>query len=244
MGEDLLKFFFFFFGFGLFGGFPWSGVSCPDRHTRSMGCVSSKQFHGEEQRGGEGKPRRRPSSNSLRRLVSYNSSKRHEHFEEEDEEGVVVSATSSSAGHRVGNDVSTARLIRKPPAPVVEAVAVPVAALPDEAASVAVSVVDVERPVAAPANWRRAPDGAAEQEPRSGGTRSEAKPRITDVVPNGVQGGHAAAGWPRWLTEVAAEAVRGWQPRKAESFEKLDKVHISMPIFNFVTNSLYCFIKC
>uniref|UniRef100_I1QF29 [RNA-polymerase]-subunit kinase n=2 Tax=Oryza glaberrima TaxID=4538 RepID=I1QF29_ORYGL len=189
-----------------------------------MGCVSSKQFHGEEQRGGEGKPRRRPSSNSLRRLVSYNSSKRHEHFEEEDEEGVVVSATSSSAGHRVGNDVSTARLIRKPPAPVVEAVAVPVAALPDEAASVAVSVVDVERPVAAPVNWRRAPNGTAEQEPRSGGTRSEAKPRITDVVPNGVQGGHAAAGWPRWLTEVAAEAVRGWQPRKAESFEKLDKI--------------------
>uniref|UniRef100_A0A0D9X3R6 Protein kinase domain-containing protein n=1 Tax=Leersia perrieri TaxID=77586 RepID=A0A0D9X3R6_9ORYZ len=189
-----------------------------------MGCVSSKQFHGEDQRGGEGKPRRRPSSsNSLRRLVSYNSSKRHEHFEEDEEEGVVVSATSSSAGHRVGNDPSTTRLIRKPPVPVVEAVAV--AALPDEAASVAVGVVDAERPVAAPANWRRAPNGVAEQEPqpRSGVTRSEAKPRITDV-PNGVPGEHVAAGWPRWLTEVAAEAVRGWQPRKAESFEKLDKI--------------------
>uniref|UniRef100_A0A6V7Q7K3 [RNA-polymerase]-subunit kinase n=1 Tax=Ananas comosus var. bracteatus TaxID=296719 RepID=A0A6V7Q7K3_ANACO len=43
-------------------------------------------------------------------------------------------------------------------------------------------------------------------------------------VPNGVEGEHAAAGWPRWLTEVAGEAVRGWLPRKAESFEKLDKI--------------------
>ena len=56
-----------------------------------------------------------------------------------------------------------------------------------------------------------------------GRTEGEAKPRIRDV-PNGVQGEHVAAGWPRWLTEVAAEAVRGWQPRRAESFEKLDKV--------------------
>uniref|UniRef100_A0AA96SIC1 [RNA-polymerase]-subunit kinase n=1 Tax=Phyllostachys edulis TaxID=38705 RepID=A0AA96SIC1_PHYED len=180
-----------------------------------MGCVSSKQFHGGDDRGGEGKPRRRPSSNSLKRLVSYSSSKRHDELEEEDEEGVVVAATSSSAGRRVGNDASKARLIRKPPAPVVEAVA----ALPGDATTMAVGVVDAERPVAAPGNW----SGVSEQEPRSGGIRSEAKPRITDV-PNGVQGEHVAAGWPRWLTEVAAEAVRGWQPRKSESFEKLDKI--------------------
>ncbi|KAG8066864.1 hypothetical protein GUJ93_ZPchr0004g40236 [Zizania palustris] len=43
-------------------------------------------------------------------------------------------------------------------------------------------------------------------------------------VPNGVDLEHLAAGWPRWLTEVAAEAVRGWLPRKSESFEKLDKI--------------------
>jgi hypothetical protein len=187
-----------------------------------MGCVSSKQFHGGDEHGGEGKPRRRPSSNSLRRLVSYNSSKRHEDLEEEDEEGGVVAATSSSAGLRVGKDASTARLIRKPP--VVPVVVDAVVALPEEAAAVAAGVVDVERAVAAPANRRRVPNGVpAEQEPRSGGIRSEAKPRITDV-PNGLVAEHVAAGWPRWLTEVATEAVRGWQPRKAESFEKLDKV--------------------
>lgn len=191
-----------------------------------MGCVSSKQFHGGDDHG-DGKPRRRPSSNSLKRLVSYSSSKRHEDLEEEEEEGAVVAATSSSAVRRAGNDASTARLIRKPPAPVVEAVA----ALPEEAATLAIGVVDAERAVAAAAgNWKRPPvdvqvNGTAEQESRGGGVRTEgeAKPRIKDV-PNGVQGEHVAAGWPRWLTEVAAEAVRGWQPRRAESFEKLDKV--------------------
>jgi hypothetical protein len=39
-----------------------------------------------------------------------------------------------------------------------------------------------------------------------------------------VEGEQVAAGWPPWLVAVAAEAVRGWVPRRAESFEKLDKV--------------------
>ena len=54
-------------------------------------------------------------------------------------------------------------------------------------------------------------------------TEGEARPWIRDV-PNGIQGEHVAAGWPRWLMEVAADAVRGWQPRRADSFQKLDKV--------------------
>lgn len=33
-----------------------------------------------------------------------------------------------------------------------------------------------------------------------------------------------AAGWPPWLTASAAEAVQGWIPLKADSFQKLDKV--------------------
>ncbi|URE41686.1 kinase family [Musa troglodytarum] len=43
-------------------------------------------------------------------------------------------------------------------------------------------------------------------------------------VPNGFSGEHVAAGWPSWLTAVAAEAIDGWIPRKASSFEKLDKI--------------------
>ncbi|KAF7803028.1 putative serine/threonine-protein kinase [Senna tora] len=33
-----------------------------------------------------------------------------------------------------------------------------------------------------------------------------------------------AAGWPPWLTSAAGEAVHGWVPLRADSFEKLDKI--------------------
>ncbi|CAN8239348.1 unnamed protein product [Cochlearia groenlandica] len=34
----------------------------------------------------------------------------------------------------------------------------------------------------------------------------------------------ATAEWPTWLASVAGEAIKGWVPRCAESFEKLDKI--------------------
>ncbi|KAI3497528.1 hypothetical protein L1887_40206 [Cichorium endivia] len=43
-------------------------------------------------------------------------------------------------------------------------------------------------------------------------------------VANGVDGAQEAAGWPSWLTAVAGEAIKGWLPRRADSFEKLDKI--------------------
>lgn len=43
-------------------------------------------------------------------------------------------------------------------------------------------------------------------------------------VRNGVDGPQVVAGWPSWLSSVAGEAIKGWIPRKADSFEKLDKV--------------------
>ncbi|XP_060175640.1 probable serine/threonine-protein kinase At1g09600 [Lycium barbarum] len=43
-------------------------------------------------------------------------------------------------------------------------------------------------------------------------------------MPNGVRGELRAAGWPSWLSSVAAEAIQGWLPRSAESFEKLNKI--------------------
>ncbi|XP_020584480.1 probable serine/threonine-protein kinase At1g54610 [Phalaenopsis equestris] len=43
-------------------------------------------------------------------------------------------------------------------------------------------------------------------------------------VPIGFSGEHVAAGWPAWLTNVAPEAVNGWLPRRADSFEKLNKI--------------------
>ncbi|KAJ4967457.1 hypothetical protein NE237_019306 [Protea cynaroides] len=43
-------------------------------------------------------------------------------------------------------------------------------------------------------------------------------------MPKGSAGEQAAAGWPSWLTAVAGEAIKGWVPRRADSFEKLDKI--------------------
>ncbi|KAJ7946554.1 Serine/threonine protein kinase [Quillaja saponaria] len=47
--------------------------------------------------------------------------------------------------------------------------------------------------------------------------------RITSVT-RGERGAQVVAGWPSWLTTVAGEAISGWVPRKADSFEKLDKI--------------------
>ncbi|KAK7308914.1 hypothetical protein RJT34_05247 [Clitoria ternatea] len=37
-------------------------------------------------------------------------------------------------------------------------------------------------------------------------------------------GGHVDAGWPVWLSSVAGEAIKGWVPRRADSFEKFDQI--------------------
>ncbi|RCV13823.1 hypothetical protein SETIT_2G376800v2 [Setaria italica] len=39
-----------------------------------------------------------------------------------------------------------------------------------------------------------------------------------------LEGEQVAAGWPPWLSAVAGEAIQGWIPLKADSFEKLQKV--------------------
>ncbi|KAL3513451.1 hypothetical protein ACH5RR_026168 [Cinchona calisaya] len=43
-------------------------------------------------------------------------------------------------------------------------------------------------------------------------------------MPHGARSEQIAAGWPSWLTSVAGEAIQGWVPRSAESFEKLGKI--------------------
>ncbi|RZS17748.1 hypothetical protein BHM03_00049931 [Ensete ventricosum] len=41
--------------------------------------------------------------------------------------------------------------------------------------------------------------------------------------PGHVHGELVAAGWPSWLSNVAGEAIKGWTPRRADTFEKIDK---------------------
>ncbi|XP_077251054.1 putative serine/threonine-protein kinase At1g54610 [Tasmannia lanceolata] len=43
-------------------------------------------------------------------------------------------------------------------------------------------------------------------------------------IPKVIEGEQVAAGWPPWLVAVAGEAIRGWIPRRADSFEKLNKI--------------------
>ncbi|XP_059449374.1 probable serine/threonine-protein kinase At1g54610 [Corylus avellana] len=43
-------------------------------------------------------------------------------------------------------------------------------------------------------------------------------------VPKAIHGEQTAAGWPAWLSNVAAEAIKGWIPRRANTFEKLEKI--------------------
>ena len=43
-------------------------------------------------------------------------------------------------------------------------------------------------------------------------------------IAKAAEGEYVAAGWPPWLASVAGEAIKGWVPRRADSFEKLDKV--------------------
>ncbi|OIW08364.1 hypothetical protein TanjilG_03040 [Lupinus angustifolius] len=43
-------------------------------------------------------------------------------------------------------------------------------------------------------------------------------------IPKAVEGEQVAAGWPAWLSSVAGEAVKGWLPRSANTFERLHKI--------------------
>ncbi|KAK8617389.1 hypothetical protein V6N13_080305 [Hibiscus sabdariffa] len=43
-------------------------------------------------------------------------------------------------------------------------------------------------------------------------------------LPNSIKGEQVAAGWPSWLVAVASESLKGWIPRRANTFEKLDKI--------------------
>lgn len=60
-------------------------------------------------------------------------------------------------------------------------------------------------------------------------TQVQSKVGIVGSFPLGERGAQVVAGWPSWLTAVAGEAINGWVPRRADSFEKLEKV-ISLPL--------------
>lgn len=69
-------------------------------------------------------------------------------------------------------------------------------------------------------------NGEEERSSRPKGERrrsSRPNPRLSNP-PKHLQGEQVAAGWPSWLSAVAGEAINGWTPRRADTFEKLDKI--------------------
>ncbi|KAJ7523102.1 hypothetical protein O6H91_18G037400 [Diphasiastrum complanatum] len=71
-------------------------------------------------------------------------------------------------------------------------------------------------------------DSKIREETEKGRTASppvqdEAKARLSNPVKH-LEGEQVAAGWPSWLSAVAGEAIKGWIPRRADSFEKLHKI--------------------
>lgn len=58
---------------------------------------------------------------------------------------------------------------------------------------------------------------------RRGERRRKPNPRLSNP-PKNVLGEQVAAGWPSWLSAVAGEAINGWTPRRADTFEKIDKI--------------------
>lgn len=59
---------------------------------------------------------------------------------------------------------------------------------------------------------------------------------VISRISDGFNFEHVAAGWPSWLTAVAGDAVKGWLPRRADSFDNFNKVsnRINSIIFSFI----------
>ncbi|KAG5075876.1 hypothetical protein JHK82_057223 [Glycine max] len=83
-------------------------------------------------------------------------------------------------------------------------------------------------------NAVEAQNGEKEKEENGGGDdqvrrlkgerkRSKPNPRLSNPTKH-LQGEQLAAGWPAWLTAVCEEVLSGWIPRKADTFEKIDKI--------------------
>ncbi|PKA51001.1 putative serine/threonine-protein kinase [Apostasia shenzhenica] len=53
--------------------------------------------------------------------------------------------------------------------------------------------------------------------------RHRPNPRLSNL-PKGANGEQVVAGWPAWLSAIAGEAINGWTPRRADSFQKIDKI--------------------
>ncbi|KAH0652397.1 hypothetical protein KY289_030075 [Solanum tuberosum] len=54
--------------------------------------------------------------------------------------------------------------------------------------------------------------------------RWKLNPRLSRGVTKGIEGELVVAGWPIWLVAAAGNALNGWLPRSADTFNKIDKI--------------------
>ncbi|KAH0655034.1 hypothetical protein KY285_029916 [Solanum tuberosum] len=52
----------------------------------------------------------------------------------------------------------------------------------------------------------------------------ETESRLSRGVSKGIEVELVAAGWPYWLVAAAGNALNGWLPRRADTFEFLDRI--------------------
>ncbi|XP_008804581.2 probable serine/threonine-protein kinase At1g54610 isoform X2 [Phoenix dactylifera] len=90
-----------------------------------------------------------------------------------------------------------------------------------QAALSKIETAAVDAPAATRAEERERADQKGERPHRR--RRQRADPRL-GTPPGHVHGEQVAAGWPSWLSTVAGEAIKGWTPRLANTFEKLAKI--------------------
>lgn len=176
-----------------------------------MGCVSSKAARGNDDRESQ-RPKRKASDRSVA------SSRREE---------IEVADVGFS------NDGSTVRLISKPHENVATS-PIPLAIDGEKKVSSSVETIGLGA-VHRRGETMEVRVNMGEQNSVVIGATSVGHNMVISHVPNGFRLEHTAAGWPSWLTAVAGEAVKGWLPRRADTFEKLNKVSSSLS-----TTILFC----
>ena len=80
------------------------------------------------------------------------------------------------------------------------------------------SVVEVENE-----GTRKEEKADEERKQKGERRRSKPNPRLSNL-PKHLRGEQVAAGWPMWLSDACGEVLNGWIPRRADTFEKIDKV--------------------
>ncbi|GJN32961.1 hypothetical protein PR202_gb21510 [Eleusine coracana subsp. coracana] len=97
-------------------------------------------------------------------------------------------------------------------------------ALPVPAAAVSVSSLRSSSSAAARRVEKVVKDDAEEQHGKVVAVSAASRSFRLRSLRKSLEGEQVAAGWPPWLSAVAGEAIQGWIPLKADSFEKLEKV--------------------